>query len=252
MYRLYGIDYYDAILLSGEFQAKQVRELEKIRNLPSKDIKIVGLTYFDELKKKLDDSERIRNSVPVVLLAPSWGPSSILNKYGSYFIDKLIQTGYQIIVRPHPQSFVSEEEMIEKLMSKYPNIEWNRDSDNFNVLNRSDLLISDFSGVLFDFALVFDKPIIYANTDFDDSVYDAHWLDERLWTFEVLPKIGKKLEKEDFEDLRNVIENCLNSSEFSKARQEAIKESWNNIGNSASAIVDYMVNKQKELNEYHE
>ena len=47
-------------------------------------------------------------------------------------------------------------------MNEYPEsdrLEWNRDTDNFNVLNRSDILISDFSGVIFDFSLVYDKPV---------------------------------------------------------------------------------------------
>jgi len=48
LYRLFGIDYYDALLLSGDFQIKQVRKLEELRNLPQKDLKVVGLTYFDE------------------------------------------------------------------------------------------------------------------------------------------------------------------------------------------------------------
>mgnify|MGYP002520385072 CR=1 FL=1 len=38
---------------------------------------------------------------------------------------------------------VSEKEMIDRLMNKYPNsdkIQWNRDTDNFDVLSKSDIL----------------------------------------------------------------------------------------------------------------
>ena len=38
LYRMYGIDYYDALLLSGNYQYDQIRELEKIRNLPQKEL----------------------------------------------------------------------------------------------------------------------------------------------------------------------------------------------------------------------
>ena len=60
-------------------------------------------------------------------------------------------------------------------MTKYgegSGVTWNRDNDNFEILKKADIMISDFSGVMFDFALVFDKPIIYADTSFDASVYD--------------------------------------------------------------------------------
>ncbi len=79
--------------------------------------------------------------------------NSLLNRFGNQLIDQLISSGYHIIIRPHPQSFTSEKELIDRLMRDYPSLEWNQDIDNFDVLNRSDILISDFSGVIFDFAL---------------------------------------------------------------------------------------------------
>ena len=70
-------------------------------------------------------------------------------------------------------------------------MEWNRGRDNSEVLRRSDILLSDFSGVIFDFALVFDKPILYADTSFDPSPHEACWLrDEPIWSFEILQKLG--------------------------------------------------------------
>ena len=42
-YRMFGLDYYDAVLLSGQFQVDEVRELERLRDLPPKEIEIVGL-----------------------------------------------------------------------------------------------------------------------------------------------------------------------------------------------------------------
>ena len=238
--------------MSGEFQIDQIRQLEKQRNLPAKDLKVVGLTYFDEMNKRLKACRKIKNDIPVVLIAPSWGKSSILNRFGSELIDRLMETGYKIVVRPHPQSYVSEKKMIDSLMEKYPDIEWNSDNDNFDILNRSDIMISDFSGVIFDFALVFNKPIIYADTSFDDSPYDCHWLDEELWTYSVLPKIGRQLKQEEFGHIKDVIDDCMNNASFEKARKKAIDDSWREIGHSAENIADYMINKQKELNSEHE
>ena len=83
------------------------------------------------------------------------------------------------------------------IMEKYPaseHLEWNRDVDNFEVLRRSDILISDFSGVVFDFTLVYDKPIIYADTSFYRGPYDAWWMEDELWIEKTLPRVGIKLE----------------------------------------------------------
>lgn len=248
-YRMFGIDYYDALILSGQYQADQVRELEIMRKLPEKEKKILGLPYLDEMKKRLEQ-KKASHTGKNILLAPSWGENSILNKYGSRMIDALLSTGYHIIIRPHPQSFTSEKVMIDKLMNAYPDseqLEWNRDNDNFDVLSRSDILISDFSGVIFDYALVFDNPIIYADVSFDDSVYDAWWLDKEMWTFSALPRLGKQLKDEDIDHIKELIDGCIDSEELKISRDEVKRECWANPGRSAELIADYLINKHKEL-----
>lgn len=248
-YRMFGIDYYDAVIVSGHYQLEQIRKLEKLRNLKEKEIKVLGMPYLDAMKERAE-SERNNKNERTVLLAPSWGDNSILNKYGSKMIDALLSTGYHIIVRPHPQSFVSEKQMIDDLMKKYPQsnqLEWNRDNDNFNVLSRSDILISDYSGVVLDFSLVFDRPIIYADVSFDKSIYDAWWLDEEMWTFTALPRLGKQLKDEDIDRIKVLIDNTIDSKELQKTRQEVKKECWENIGQSSSLIAEYLINKCNDI-----
>ncbi|MDY5763191.1 MAG: CDP-glycerol glycerophosphotransferase family protein [Treponema sp.] len=247
-YRMFGTDYYDAFLTSGNHQEKVIRKLEQLRNLPPKEVVLTGSTYLDSMKAKKQMLPPLaQNENLVILLAPSWGKNGILSKFGSRFIDALIQTGYQIVIRPHPQSVTSEKEMLDNLKEKYPQIEWNFDNDNFNILNRADLLISDFSGVIYDFSLIFNKPVIYADTDFDTLPYDADWLDEKIWSLRVLPKIGTKLEEKDFPDLKNVIENTLKSKKLEKGRKEVKEECWCFENESAGKTVDYIIEKSKEL-----
>ena len=186
-----------------------------------------------------------KSNETTVLLAPSWGPNSILNRFGADFIQKLIDTGYNVVVRPHPQSYTSEKEMLDKLMAKFPETDkfsWNRDNDNFDILNKSDIMLSDFSGVIFDYALVYDKPVIYAPAEFDTSTYDAAWIDDELWTFKVLPTIGKELLEEDFSDMKKVIDECIASTEYQAGRDKAREETWMYPGEGAKRTVDYLEN----------
>ncbi len=255
LYRMFALDYYDSVMLSGEYQVNQVRELEKLRNLPKKEIALVGIPYMDEMLKRLQESQNeapITSSGTTVLVAPSWGKNSILNKFGEKFIDALLKTDYNIIIRPHPQSFTSEKEMMDTLMAKYPNndkLTWNRDNDNFEVLKNSDIMISDFSGVIFDFSLVYDKPVIYTDTSFDKSPYDAAWLDSPLWNLESLPKIGEKLTEDNFDNLASIIERCLSDKKYSENREIVRNETWCSIGDGAKNSADYIINKYAELTE---
>lgn len=250
LYRMFGIDYYDAILLSGEYQAKDIRNLEKLRELPEKELVKVGIPYMDKMLARLESEGPAPDHEKTVLLAPSWGQSAIFSVYGGKILDVLLKTGYHIIVRPHPQSFKSEKDMIEKLMKEYPDsdqLEWNRDTDNFEVLRRSDILISDFSGVIFDFSLVYDKPVIYTNPNFDVSLYDAWWLDTPLWTTTALPRLGRELTEDNMNNLKELIDSCLSDAQYVEGRRQVKAETWEHVGEGAVRTVDYLINKYEEL-----
>ncbi len=251
LYRMFGIDYYDAILLSGEYQAQDIRALEKLRELPEKELYKIGIPYMDEMAKRLENEGKCPEHPRTVLLAPSWGKSAIFGVYGHRILEVLLQTGYHIIVRPHPQSFTSEKELMDELMKKYPesdSLEWNTDTDNFDVLRRSDILISDFSGVIFDFTLIFDKPVIYTDPQFDVSLYDAWWLKTPLWTTSALPRLGCQLTEENMENLRELIDACIDDPKYSDGRRQVKDETWEYRGVGAQRAADYLISKYEELN----
>lgn len=258
LYRMFGIDYYDAILATGEASARQVRALEAVRNVTEKEVIVTGCTYMDTLSAKVQDALAGENRIDeraqgekTILLAPSWGASAILSRYGGKMIDALLATGNHVIVRPHPQSFTSEKELLDGLMAAYPDsdqLEWNRDNDNFDALMRSDIMVTDFSGVIFDFSLAFDRPIIYTEPDIDKAPYDACWLDDELLTYWALPKIGRKLDDASFERVGALVKECLNDTCLQDGRDEVRESLWAHRGESAKLVVDYLVEKQIELN----
>lgn len=253
-YHMFGVDYYDALLLSGEYQVRDTRYLEELRGLPEKETVKIGIPYMDEMVKRLASGGESIPHERTVLLAPSWGKSAILMKYGEQIIDLLLETGYHIIIRPHPQSFASEKELMDKLMSKYPNseqLEWNRDNDNFEVLKRSDILISDFSGVIFDFSLVYDKPVIYADTEFDKGPYDAWWLKTPYWTFTALPRIGQKLTQDNLSSLKEMIDSCIDDPKYANGRREVRSETWEHEGEGAVRAVNYLTEKYRLITNTH-
>ena len=252
-YRMFGLDFYDAVLTASDFQLAEMRMVEKKRKLPPKEAKVVGLTYFDVLAEKLKNADKPQNSNKVILLAPSWGKSGFLYKFGDKLIDALIDTGYEIVFRPHPQSFTADKEMLDKVHEKYDgvkNFTWNTDNDNFDILNRADLLISDFSGVVFDFSIIFGKPIMYTSVkDFDDSVYDSAWIKQELWKFKVLPTIGCEITEESFENIKAKIDETISSDKYEQGIKAAREYAWKNQGHAAEAIVDYMYELQSSFRE---
>lgn len=249
-YRMFGIDYYDALLIAGDHQERDIRFLENLRGLPSKEIVKVGIPFMDEMAKRLREEGPGSEHERTILLAPTWGQSAIFSVHGGKIIDALLKTGYHIIIRPHPQSFSSEKEMLEELMREYPEsqqLEWNRDTDNFEVLRRSDLLISDFSGVVFDFSLIYDKPVIYTDPNFNLAPYDAWFLDYPLWTLSALPRIGQELKQENMTAIKKLIDSCLEDECYARGRQEVREETWAYAGEGAVRAATYLIAKYEEL-----
>lgn len=229
MYRMFGLDYYDAVLLSGEYQLHQIRAFEKMRNLPAKDLAVLGLPHMDTLRQRFLDAPAPEDHETTVLLAPTWGETALFSLYGGDIIGSLLKTGYHVIVRPHPQSMTSEADMMNRIMGEYPEsdqLEWNFDNDNFDALMRSDIMISDFSGVVFDFALVFDRPVIYTEPAVDLGPYDAWWMPENLWVLGAVERVGRKLELEHVGELKQLIDECLQSEELQAACDQVRDECW--------------------------
>ncbi|MCR5788322.1 MAG: CDP-glycerol glycerophosphotransferase family protein [Lachnospiraceae bacterium] len=257
-YRMFGLDHYDAVLISGEYEEKQLRDIEKLRNIGKRETCMTGITYLDTMKERYEAScknapeEKASAEDKTVLLAPTWGETAILSRFGEKIIRALVKTGYTIVIRPHPQSFVSEKNLMDKLQSMFPEgekLHWNRDNDNFEVLKSADIMITDFSGVMFDYCLIFDRPFIYADIEFDRSPYDAAWLEEDMWTLRILPSIGIPLKEEDFDHIKEVIDRTVSDESLAEGRDRARAETWANPGKAAELTVDYLIRKYKQYAE---
>ena len=117
-------------------------------------------------------------------------------------------------------------------MKEYPDsdaLEWNRDRDNF------------------DFTLVYDKPVIYTDPDFDLAPYDAWWLKKGLWTTTALPRLGRRLTEENMQDIKSLIDECIEDPRFAEGRREVRSETWQYFGEGAVRAADYLVSKYEEL-----
>ena len=243
-YRLFGLDYFDSVLLTGDYQKDDIRTLEKNRGINSKDLVTVGCSYLDVLSEKINSIPAEENHVFTVLVSPSWGEVGVLKRFGEKLLDPLAATGWKIIVRPHPQSKKSEADMLKRLEERYKdnaNVEWDYNRDNIYSMKKADIMISDFSGIVFDYTFLCNKPVMYVNTDMDLRPYDAYDLNKQLWQFSVLEKMGIKLEEKDFANIKEVIQNASDSPELAKQRKIAKETAWMNIGKAGEKIADYMI-----------
>jgi CDP-glycerol glycerophosphotransferase (TagB/SpsB family) len=244
---MFGIDYFDSILLTGDYQEKDIRALEKLRGLPEKQLVTVGCTYLDVYAQTIRQIPPEEEHPFTVLVSPSWGPSALLSKYGGRLLDPLVRTGWRIIIRPHPQSKKSEGPLLESLMEKYKGsakVLWDYERENIYSLAKADVMISDFSGIIFDYLFLFDKPVLYVKQGLDLRPYDADDLDggaDALWQFRTLHEAGIELTEALFDSIVEVIKTASDSPALKKARREAKEAAWQFPGEAGKRTADFML-----------
>lgn len=242
-YRLFALDYYDSILLSSDTEINEIRYLETIRRLPEKQLIIAGSTFFDLNSKKIKNIPAEEKHRFTVLVSPSWGNSALLKLYGEKLLDPLAKTGWRIIVRPHPQSVIVEKIVLDRLTKQYknnPNIEWDYHHDNLNSLSKTDVMISDFSGIIYDFVFLFDKPVILSLRGLDLRPYDGYYLQKEPFYIQTLRKIGLELDEINLDSIMDSIQNLSQNEELKNKRLEAKKIMWQYQGESGKRIVDFL------------
>ena len=257
-YKAFATDYFDSVLVGGKGEVELIRELERKRKLPRKDIQIIGHTYLDVLRDKIDKKNYkytyFKEKKKTVLISPTWGNHGLLTKYGDELLENLDKSKkYNVIIRPHPQSFISEKELMDDLMKRYPNNKnriWDRERENLRAMSHADIMISDFSGIIFDYYTLFKKPILTISSQFEKRGREAMDLEEDPWDLQLLDKIGKTLEEEDLKNITSIIDNTMEKYNFDEHEDQNINEIMDKYPQeSAERGIDYLGNKLKELEE---
>ncbi len=244
MYKYYSFDFFDVIMCSGKHQIESIRALEKERGLPAKKILRTGLTYYDVMAKHLKEyPSQKENKRKTLLIAPTWKADNLLERYGSEFLINLANKGYSIIVRPHPQSFISTPMLIsniEKEVSNHSGIKFDTNPSGANSMSEADLLISDLSGVLFDFFFVFLKPVIVIRGTIETAGKEAKSVEKTPWELDKVKEIATVI---NIEELSNIETHILNA--LDKARCTNIAEIRNdnvfNFGRSGTIAADQIL-----------
>ena len=236
VYKKGSLDNYDTILTVGDFQNKSIREIEKLRNLKSKKLVSVGLPYFDSLIKKINYFKQTNNSI---LIASSWGNKGLLKNHGFEIIDLL--RDHHVIIRPHPQSFISEKEFIEKfkkICEERPNIEWDESSDPLDSFFKSRLMISDTSSIRYDYSFLMGNPVITLKIEKSKlNEFESDNL-KVSWNEETEDKLGPVI---NCNNLNNLLDFTLKSSKGIKSHKLKANTIYS-IGSSSKLIANYINN----------
>ena len=221
-YRPFSFDFFDCIMCSGYYQIDHLRMIEKERNLKSKNLLETGLVYFDELLKTKQEMNSLndgKNDQKIILVAPTWGRSSLLNIAGFNSIKILIDAGFEVILRPHPQSYISDLKLIKEIelkCNKSDQVSIDNNPSAQESMEKAHLMISDVSGIIFDFTFVYEKPVVTFKSLLDqDSLLEINKINKekadktKIWEIENKSKISTEINVSDINNLPEIIKETL-------------------------------------------
>ena len=239
-YRKGSLDSYDSVIIGGEYQIEDIRKIERLRGLKEKKLYKLGIPYLDLLKER---KKSITNNKITVLIASSWGKKGCFKVYGTDFINKLLSEDYNIIIRPHPHSFIHEEDFILKiknLFGKNKNVKWDQTPSPSEAMNSSDILISDSSSIRFDFSFIYKKPVITLKIKSSDMIgFENEYL-KSDWEEKSEKMIGAVIDKSEIKNINQILKNTL-STHNSNSLNEKIENTFYNFGNSGDAISNFFI-----------
>jgi hypothetical protein len=244
-YNKFAFDYFDTIMCSGFYQIDSIRQLEKLRGLDKKNLLKTGLTYYDIMveNKTLNSAREIRDKL-TIMVAPTWGDKGMLTRFDIGPLKILLESGYNVIFRPHPQMYISQKEMIKNIeleLLPYSNLLIDTSSSAVDAMSKSDILISDISGIIFDFFFVYERPVITIEGKLDKRGFEAEDIQKEAWEVEILSKVSTIVSYKDINKLKEKIEGSINKKVKEKA-MELRSEAVYNFSRSGSVAADQLIN----------
>lgn len=250
MYEMYAFDNYDVMLCTGAYQKEALRSIEKNRHEKAKELLDTGCTYYDYMLEELKKLPQKQDEGLTVLYAPAWGERSSVVKYGTTVIDRLAEAGIRVIFRPHPQMYVSDKETIAVVEEKIKGnslIELDRNRTAAASMARSHAMVTDISGVIFDYALLFEKPIFLVNAEYNLGGYDVIDIDGgKVWDVDKSKEITRIIKPEEIQNLASIVKSEMGNSDVYRDKIRKIKdEEIYNFGHAGETAAAQLVEMLK-------
>ena len=244
-----AFDEFDSIFCVGPYQVQELRATEQLYNLKQKNLVECGYGLLDKLiklrssfpeKKKL-----LKNNKKNILIAPSWGKQNLLESMGIELVKILLDAGYHVTVRPHPMTAKKSPKTIKQIKERFeknPDFLLDTNTSSFEQLFSSYALITDWSGIGYEYAFVCERPVIYV--DVPKKSHNKEYEKIGLVPFEISirDKIGEIVPVQNIETIPERIEFLYShGNNFENKIQKIRNDAIFNIGESGKVTASEII-----------
>lgn len=251
-----ALDHFDTVFCCGEHIVKEIEAMNALRGIdpPQKTVEI-GFPYLDALTEMYEAMPKEERAKKQILIAPSHQPDNILESCIDEMLEALLPLDCRIIVRPHPQALRRTPAVIEQLKAKwggYPadELEIQTDFSSNDTVYQSDLLITDWSGIAYEFSFATLKPSLFIHTTM--KVINPNWkaIDVEPVDFRLRRALGAELQPDKLAPLAATVQELIGQPEKYSAQIAELKaQTLYNLGRSSRAAGKYLLAQIRAKNQ---
>jgi YidC/Oxa1 family membrane protein insertase len=209
-----SFDHYDSLFCTGPHQVREIRRREELENLPEKHLFDYGHPRLEQViaESRHHRPEKRPGEPLTVLIAPTWGETSIFNTCGRELIAVLLDAGYRVIMRPHHHSLRQSPSAIAALKQMFEGrdrFEYVDQMGETESILRSDILVCDWSGMSMEYAMGLEKPVLFI--DVPRRIRNPDWQALGIEPLEssIRSEVGEVVSPDRLQEAPRVIERLL-------------------------------------------
>jgi len=247
-----AFDNFNTIFLAGSFQIPEHRKTEELYKLKVKTLVPTGYAYLGDLMRNYEARPKAPGTQ--VLLAPSYQKDNILDLCLDNLLAGLCKvSGIKVILRPHPQYVRRFPAKMQAIVEKYKDEKWIELDVDFSkppALYESDIVITDWSSISYEFSFVTKRPSIQINTPpkIINPDYEKIGIVATDITFR--DRIGVSLDVDKVSEIDGIVTDIMAHPDIYRAKIENLLETefYDPLKSAEVAgkyILDSLINRKK-------
>ena len=252
-FRENAFDNFDTFFAAGPHLKEEIRAQENLYKTKEKTIVEFGYPYLEKLIDKYEKSEKQEHDRMQILIAPSWNEDNLLDSCIDNLISGLTGGEYKVIVRPHPEYVKRFGEKMNALVEKYKdlpseNLEFELDFSSDTSIYTSDLLITDWSGIAYEYAFSTKKPVLFVNTKL--KMQNVNWEKIGITPIEIRlrDEVGISLEKSETASVKEKADYMFeHKDEYKEKITKILEESVYHLNTDGEYGVKYILSRLVEI-----
>ncbi|MHC5113735.1 MAG: CDP-glycerol glycerophosphotransferase family protein [Planctomycetota bacterium] len=160
-----AFDGFDVLFASGPHHVREFSALSAHRGRGDRPSLAVGYGKLDILRAGAPAPGTAGgDDRPHVVVAPSWGPGNLLEAMGPALCAALLDDGWRVTLRPHPAHCAPDDPRLRAVTDRcaeHAAFSVERSTEADASLHVADVMISDYSGVAFEFAALRRRPCVF-------------------------------------------------------------------------------------------